>query len=60
MLHSIFDIDVVDVHASFYQGQVAPDLYPDEPQMRVENWHPEDQVAYAGGEYAKAAYAQIN
>ena len=39
------------VSADMYRAQVAPDLYPDERPMRLENWHPEDLAAFVGGEY---------
>jgi hypothetical protein len=57
-MHSIFDADVVDVHGDMYRSWAAPDLYPDEPQPVVTNWHPEDQVAYCGGAFATAAYSK--
>jgi hypothetical protein len=53
---SIFDAEVIEVNADMYRAAVAPELYPAERPFRTENWHPEDQVAYCGGAYAKAAY----
>jgi hypothetical protein len=55
-MHNIFDSGVTIARTPLYQSAVAPDLFPEERPMRVENWNPEDQVAYCGGEYAKAAY----
>lgn len=42
--------------SEMYRAQVAPDLFPHEKPMRVENWDEQDQIMYCGGEYAKAAY----
>lgn len=36
-----------------YRAWVLPDEFPNEKQPRLENWHPEDLVAYCGGVYAK-------
>lgn len=56
MVTSIFDIGAVGVRHDMYKAWAAPDIYPDEPQPVLRNWHPEDLVAYVGGEYAKSAY----
>lgn len=54
MMASIFDSELSSVtRVDLYRSQVAPDLYPRERAMRVELWHPEDQAAYVGGEYAQ-------
>ena len=44
--------------SEMYRAQVTPELFPDEKPMAVENWDPQDQVMYCGGEYAKKAYAK--
>jgi hypothetical protein len=43
--------------SEMYRSWVTPELFPGQPQPRLENWSPDDLVAYCGGEYAKAAYA---
>lgn len=48
MSHSIFDIAFSDER---YQAQVMPDLFPDQKQPVLNNWHPEDLEAFCGGEY---------
>jgi hypothetical protein len=55
-MYNIFDTGVTIARTEMYQGQVLPELFPDERPMRVEQWDPEDQVAYCGGSYAKVAY----
>jgi hypothetical protein len=34
--------------SEFYRSQVFPELYPHEPRMLIENWHPEDLESYCG------------
>ena len=34
--------------SEFYRSQVFPELYPHEPRMLIENWHPEDLEFYCG------------
>lgn len=34
--------------SEFYRSQVFPELYPHEPRMLIENWHPEDREMYCG------------
>lgn len=58
LITSIFDIGAVDQHQQMYKAWAAPDIYPNEPQPVLSNWHPEDLVAYCGGEYAMAAYTK--
>lgn len=41
-----------------YRAQVFPELYPNEKPMLVQNWEPEDQAAYLGGEYT-AGYRRL-
>lgn len=48
---NIFDIGAVSVQADMYQGWVMSDLFPEEPQPVLKNWHPEDLAAYCGGVY---------
>lgn len=51
-MYSIFDSPTpVGVHGQMYQAWAAPDLFPDEPQPALSNWHPEDLAAYCGGEF---------
>lgn len=47
-----FDIGVLSVHSDMYQAWVFPELFPEEPQPALQNWHPEDLAAYCGGVYA--------
>lgn len=56
-MNSVWDPGVVEVHSEMYKAWAAPDLFPDQPQPVLSNWHPEDLIATVGGEYAKAAYA---
>lgn len=42
--------------SEMYRSWVTPELFPGQPQPRLENWTEDDRVAYCGGEYAKAAY----
>lgn len=35
-------------HADMYRAWVFPDLYPDEPQPRLNNWPDEDLWMYCG------------
>lgn len=58
MVTNIFDVGAVIVAGDMYRAWVAPDLYPNERQPRLENWHPEDLIATCGGQYAKAAYTK--
>lgn len=53
-MHSIFDSPTpVGVHGQMYQAWAAPDLFPDEPQPVLSNWHPEDLAAFVGGTYTQ-------
>lgn len=36
-----------------YKSWVFPELHPNQPKPRLENWHPEDLVSYCGGEFVK-------
>jgi hypothetical protein len=56
-MHSIFDAEVTDAHQRMYQGWVFPDIFNGEPQPVLKNWHPEDLVAFCGGEYVKLSYS---
>lgn len=56
MITNVFDVGAVIARSDMYKAWVAPDLYPYERQPVLQNWHPEDLVAYCGGEYAKASY----
>ncbi|ASR77154.1 hypothetical protein KIV66_gp46 [Mycobacterium phage MyraDee] len=42
--------------SEMYRAQVVPELFPDQPRMRVENWPAEDRAYLVGGEEAKAFY----
>jgi hypothetical protein len=55
---NIFDPEVLDARAEMYKAWVTPDLFPDQPQPVLKNWHMEDLIAYVGGAYAK--YEQIS
>jgi hypothetical protein len=57
MITSVFQPGAVAVHAKMYQAWVTPELHPDEPQPRLENWPLEDKIAYCGGEYARESYS---
>lgn len=35
--------------SELYRSQVAPELFPHEKPMRLENWPKEDLEAYVGG-----------
>lgn len=51
-VNTIFDAAMSGItHSQMYQAWVAPDLHPDEPQPRLESWHPEDLAAYCGGQF---------
>lgn len=53
---NIFDIGAVSVVQEMYQAWVMPELFPDERQPVLANWHPEDLAAYCGGQYAERNY----
>lgn len=53
MVTNIFDIGAVGVRHDMYKAWVVPDLYPNEPQPVLKNWHPEDLAAFCGGEYTQ-------
>lgn len=55
---NIFDIGAVGVCHDMYKAWAAPDVDPEQPQPVLKNWHPEDLVAYCGGEYAMQEYKQ--
>jgi hypothetical protein len=58
---SIFEVPFSGIpRAKMYQAAVIPDEFPHERPMLVNQWHPEDQVAYCGGEYAKQSYTSSN
>ena len=42
--------------SELYRSQVAPELFPHEKPMLLDNWTDTDKEMYCGGEYAKAAY----
>ncbi|ASZ75487.1 sigma-K factor [Mycobacterium phage Kimona] len=48
---SVIDGGLLGDRASMYQAAVFPDVFPDEPQMLVDNWSDEDRAMYCGGEY---------
>ena len=50
---NIFDIGAVSVEQEMYQAWVMPELFPDQRQPVLKNWHPEDLAATCGGEYTK-------
>ena len=64
---SVFEAGVLAVHTEMYQSWALGEPMPEQndagrkkplpPQPRLSNWHPEDLVAYCGGEYAQAAYS---
>lgn len=59
MHYSIFEMPFSGMPgARMYQAQIVPEEFPDQRQMWVSNWHPEDQIAYCGGSFAKAAYTK--
>lgn len=39
--------------SELYRAQVFPELYPHQPQMKIENWSEEDRRMYCGGEWVK-------
>jgi hypothetical protein len=50
---NIFDIGSVSAQQEMYQAWTMPELFPDERQPVLRNWHPEDLAAYCGGQYTK-------
>lgn len=55
---NIFDIDITDANSTMYKAWASPDLFPKERQPVLQNWHPEDLVAFVGGGYAKSEYTK--
>lgn len=48
-MHSIFDPGFSQVpHSEMYRAWVHPDLFPGEPQPRLNNWPDEDLEAFCG------------
>ncbi len=39
--------------AKMYRAEVFPELFPNEPRMRISNWCQDDLEMYVGGEYAR-------
>ena len=37
--------------SELYRSQVTPELFPNEPPMRMENWSADDLEMFVGGEY---------
>jgi hypothetical protein len=37
--------------SEMYRAQIFPELFPNEPQMMLENWPLEDLEQYVGGKY---------
>ncbi len=49
---SIFDGSFNGMARSeLYRAQVAPDLFPHEKPMRVDNWDQQDREMFCGGKY---------
>lgn len=36
------------VRSEMYRAWVYPEIYPEQPQPRLVNWHPEDLVMFCG------------
>lgn len=54
MNHHILDSIFLDTpRKEMYLSWTFPDLFPGQPQPKLQNWHPDDLIAYIGGEYAK-------
>jgi len=48
----IFDMPFAGMpRAKMYQSWIAPELFPNEKQPVLSNWHPEDLAMYCGGQY---------
>lgn len=46
---TIFDTQFFDMpRLNMYKSWVFPELYPHEPEARLENWHADDLEAYCG------------
>lgn len=39
--------------SEMYRALIAPDLFPNERPMRIENWSAQDREEYCGGVYAR-------
>lgn len=51
-LRSVFDGSFNGAARSeMYRAQVAPELFPHEKPMLIDNWPAEDREMYCGGEY---------
>jgi hypothetical protein len=58
---NIFDMPFSGMpRAQMYQAQVVPEEFPHERPMLVDQWHPEDRVAFCGGSYATQSYNSGN
>lgn len=58
MQTTIFDPEYSSMaHADTYRAWVLPELYPEEPQARLENWNRSDLESYCGI-YAKEAHSK--
>jgi len=39
--------------SEMYRAQIFPELFPDQPEMRLDNWPLEDLEMYVGGQYTE-------
>ncbi|AIS73724.1 hypothetical protein SEA_PANAMAXUS_49 [Mycobacterium phage Panamaxus] len=55
--HNIMDATFNGMGGSeLYRSLVAPDSFPDQKPMRIENWPEQERAMYCGGEEAKRFY----
>lgn len=46
--------------SEFYRAQLFPELFPHQPQMRLENWSLEDLEMYVGGKFTEGYFDNYN
>jgi len=58
---NIFDAKFNGMGGSeMYRALIAPDLFPHEKPMLVDNWPAEDREMYCGGEYTPGYLRLVN
>ena len=45
--------------SELYRSLIAPELFPHEKPMLIDNWDPQDREMYCGGKYTKGYYPRL-
>ncbi|QBP30532.1 hypothetical protein SEA_CHARM_51 [Mycobacterium phage Charm] len=59
-MDSVFDGAFNGPGSELYRAEVSPDLWPNHPRMRLENWPADERAPFIGGDEAKAFYRLEN